>query len=419
LNSCPYEILNYLQELKSKNVPITEAEEEKAPDIAVGQSDKPITADHIWNNKISPKTPPSRDFNYFLDGIQRTVIVKQIPFTEFSVPIHFTHIAAGIIARDPKSGKLKPFEKVSALVVIGPFRAIQGKTGKSLNFPPDLTLDSRGNIYTKIKNQSVDTFFISDTSLKLRNEQQNITQSSLGQIGLLRRKALDRVKVLRAILELGLTYEFLSKNENDSLVIDGPLVNLETYKRLISREYLQTFNSPKKKFNHLKRVIGSVKTVIRIPNKGTPYLLSSSNSYSYVYAWKLGDVTSDFARQLGEQVISAIFQLRPALIPIMTRISSGYSALVRFDIPVPLIIPDKSQFNDSTILNKKAEEIVADPMCDKQLRNVIESLLSERWIYPQKNSHRSLVELYPIEIVEKWLSANLKSPYALKSMLNR
>ena len=84
----------------------------------------------------------------------------------------------------------------------------------------------------------------------------------------------------------------------------------------------------------------------------------------------------------------------------------------------PLIISSNGEQDDSCTLSESVENIINIPEYQERLKMFISSILSEKWIFPQKNSHRSLVELYPIEQTENWLSASLLSPYTLKSLLS-
>ncbi|OLS18896.1 MAG: hypothetical protein HeimC3_48340 [Candidatus Heimdallarchaeota archaeon LC_3] len=418
MNQSLENIIEFVEEFDIEQIQITDSIEEKSPDLGIGSSDKPITRDHIWFSPVSPSYPPSYDYNYYLDGVQQTVITKLIRFSEYKVPLHLAHIAAGIMFRNPKNGLLEPTTKVSFRVLLGPFRTLEKKANTRFRIDKDFNFSSSGNIYTKITQQPPDSFFVSDTSLKFSQNDNKIDSSVLGQMGLIRSNALSRVRVLRTILELGLAMEFVTENPSKKLIIDGPLVNLETYKRLVSKKYLKILNSYRLKFQFLKSIIGSVKTVIRLPNKVAQDLLNSTRECSNIFVWNLNDVTSDFSRHLGSVILSAIFQLRPSLLAILPDISSGYSALVRFDIPIPAIIPPESDLDSCESLSLTSQEILSNNLCNSNFKKVLSSILSERWIYPQKNSHRSLVELFPIEQIEKWLISTLDSPFKLKSIIN-
>jgi hypothetical protein len=422
----------YLRNLGAIPLPPDVPSEETSPDFTVGVT--PSDAEHLGNINISGTPTPRVSWQFFIDGVQRTVPICLIPVGNLRVPVFVAHLIAGAMRR--LDGRLSPFIKREAVILYFPLEGIRSagaglSTTPFLTDPPFTKLDHTGNIYEKIINlqQPSTISFWTDISVKLSYNPQDepglhpsgLDPSKLSAIGAVRRAARDRSQVLLRIMELGIIWEIATKNildDNEFMILDGPVFLPFRYATLTS-QHLATVMDPmgenignvQQIFNILHNLIGVVKTVQIIPIQGLIDALSPGPGFVipiYVFSTTVRGASD----QVSRHTLACFAWLRRELSGEISPIWSPSSELVRIDIPYPAIVDPKIDNNWYTpefrpdVLGRHKQKV----------RDILSTALAERWPIPETTPHRMLTELYPIAETERWLRAHLMPEQELRKL---
>ena len=348
-----------------------------------------IDLKHIEENCIN--------FDFFIDGVERTHVISQITIPNNPpIPVVASHVVSGAlgIQKDLR-------DYIECCLLIFPHQAVMeflNLHGISIPLPQ---LDYSGDFFTKCRQYSLvyskPTFFI-DSSWKLEKRgERSINKEDLPALGKIRRIALARVDVVRRSLELGEVSHIRSINPNSWILYDGPLVRpmFLAYGRLAKNnlEYLTT--TERRTFNFLKRIIGVVKEVRRIPTERIyeAFDYDASRKIIKVPLYRIYD--NDHAH-----LVHAFMMLRPELFEIEPVAISPTAGLIRVDIPIPAILEeyDPEWFQFSPNIDNKIRRNI-----DK-VEAIIKGILKLRYPLPETSSiHRILTELYHIHVVESYL----------------
>lgn len=400
---------DYLNQRGAIPIPPAQTGEEKAPDMGTAVDSAPAVP--IVDVAVEPNPNTSSLFKFFVDGVQRTVPIAQIDLNGVIVPIHITHIAAGAMRRNNR--QLRPELIRQAVVLLLPYQALLATNPQVWGQPPSgLSLNSNGNIYGLIRNSSIQTEYYSDTSVQLRQQNQNvpIQAGNLVSTGLVRRSALDRANEIMRILELGVIWELRQLYPDEWILLDGPIAPLTKYSRLVAPELqgLQQLANPSYGFNFLKRVIGSVKELKIIPNSGLDRALQNNLTLN-IPVYRFSETVQQ-TEEIAREVLSAFIWLRRELANEISPIWSNVSGLARFDIPLPAILPDdlQTQNNWTTFEDEQISTMIqGSDTIAYSLRTLLEQIVIERWPVPASTITRVLVETYPVAETEYWLMSSL------------
>lgn len=402
-------LIDILLNLDAKPIYPSVPLEEEAPDLRVARGAPEHTMD-LGIEDIS-----SRDLDlakgkirFFVDGVQRSVAVFEIP-CQNSSPVNLiaAHVAVG--ATEPVGRKLRPAIVRQAIVIFLPIQAMidmyrnQGASPPSeltqlLNLPK---LDNSGDFYTKVSNPiSKDIpYFVCDTSYTFQGRQHREGFDGIKAAGVVRRWARDMLREILRSLELGLVWELRQKYPDELILVDGPLAYMMflMYGRLATNSLSWLYTDPRRTYDFLKYILGVVKVVEDIPQN-----LSVQPDPNQITV----SIHKFTAQEKGYHMVSGYVYLRPELASSYPITASATSGLVRIDIPLPSIMdqydpnwlsPDYTQFNRS-----KLREILIEVLA---LRTPIPSL---------KQSHRAFTELLPIYETENYLKSLLLSPGDLR-----
>jgi len=408
--------------------------EERAEDIRIAN----ISEDRLKRiYEIDNVLPQEIDRVYFIDGTLRTVYTgRYILCNGVHVPIHVSQVVVGATLRE--NGEIRPFRYISRFIIMVPSNALAGANCYSIYLSDDITLDYKGDFYRKIMNSDI---LFTDTSLRLHANMPvpNIEPTDLIGTGKLRNMARNRAKVIMRIMELLLAYE-ISRQDRDSLIVmDGPIGILLPYSRLTGIINLNLDEYPTDKYtpraqrelyNLLSRVIGIVKNVVRIP----PDLRISRGIQFYSFPSVSGLVKSEDEENIDEDdlrsyIIAGYMRLRPNILREIPVIWSLASALIRIDIPLPMIIEPSLSDNWLSFFKQQVDQtnlpltrIISDYIrssaySQQRLSQVASYIASEAYPIPSTSPHRMLVELYPIAETEFWIKSKLLPPEEIVSLI--
>jgi len=409
----------YLSEIRVSPLPLSDIPEESAPDLPVAETSSPAT--ELVTLSVNPFPDGSSIFKFFVDGVQRTVPIGEIDIGGIHVPIHIAHLIVGAMKRE--GNQLKPYIRREAFVLIFPLGAIKA-AGVQIGDPPFEKLDFWGNIYNKIKSNDGGIFF-SDSSISLEigaggTPKILLQAGDLIKTGEVRRKALDRSKVLLRIMEIGMVWELRNSDPNDWIILDGPIAPSLKYSRLVgsSLQGLQDIARPDMAFDFLSRVAGAVKRVQIIPQSGLNQALNPGNNL-IIPIYQFGNLVQD-DDAVAQEILSAFVWLRRELSNEVSIIWSSVSGLARFDIPLPAILDESCKNNWNTALDENNIRNFLNNQSSperQKLEQIINSIVLERWPIPSSSPSRMLTELFPIEETERWLSSQLLSIFELRTVL--
>ncbi len=412
--------------------------EERAEDIRVAN----IPEDRLERiYEIDNVIPQEIDRVYFVDGTLRTVNLggHDIVCNGINVPIFASQIVVGATVRENR--QLRPFRYISRLIIMAPSNALSGADCHSIYLPDDITLDYRGDFYRKIMNSDI---LFTDISLRLQttiqgNPISSIKPNELIGTGKIRRAARNRAKVIMRIMELLLAYEISRQNKDDLIVMDGPIGILLPYSRLTGVINLDLDEYPSDKYtpraqselyNLLNNVIGIVKNVVRIPSD----LRINSGIQFYSFPSVSGLVKSEDEENIDEDdlrsyIIAGYMRLRPNILREIPIVWSLASALIRIDVPLPVIIEPSLSDKWLSFFKQRVDQtnlplvrIISDYIrsstySQQRLSQIASYVASEAYPIPSTSPHRMLVELYPIAETEYWIKSKLLSPEELVSLI--
>jgi hypothetical protein len=410
---------DYLAGIGARSLPPCEIPEEREPDLPTATSSS--SAREMICIEIDPFPDPDASplFDFFIDGVQRTVAVAEVIVDNMHVPLHLSHLIVGAMKRVEK--KLIPFIMREALVLIFPFQALQA-AGWSACKPPGQELSSSGGIYGKVKKAKENgDLLYSDSSIALRLERDGRPQilleaGDLIRTGEVRQKALDRAKELLRIMELGLLWELRCQYPNEWVLLDGPIAPLLKYGRLTepSLAGLQNIAKPDIAFELLRRVVGAVKTV-RIVAKGIERALTLEQKFCIPIYQFAGVVKED--DEVAKEILSAFLWLRRELVGEISTLWSTVSGLARFDIPIPAVFDDSGKKNNWNNLNEDTiKNCLTNPSSKERqrLEELLQAIVIERWPVPAATATRMLTELFPIAETECWLTSQLRNIHEMR-----
>jgi hypothetical protein len=402
-------LLNYFHSLGARPLHPGIPFEEAAPEIT--EATEPHPAECLGVIKIDPtKLDEKEEIRYFVDGVQRSVIVFEIDVPgRPSVPVVASHICIGATKRD--FNRLSPYILNDSFLVLFPLQALAVAFGSAV--PPSLfnvpipTLDENGNFYAKISTRQfgykVNVFF-SDTSKTFELPPEiSISDHDLAAIGLVRQRALDKVREISRAIELGTVYELRKRNPNDFIIIDGPLARemFLMYGRLadIELSYLGNLDDARRSYDFLRKVIGVVKVVKIVPQRRLEQAFLPGAIHVPVFRFKKnGDLDPNF-----RHVVCCFVWLRPELaksIPLSSSMSGG---LTRIDVPIPALIDYDPSWREPDF----NLDLSPGSPSRERLERILRGIIALRFPVPRSTMHRMLVELYPIAETETWLSSKL------------
>ena len=419
MNSDPLkELGNYLRSTGGKPLPPSDIPEEKAPDLPTATSAS--SAIEMAQLELPPSPDQSPLFRFFVDGVQRTVPVAEVVANNVRVPIHLAHLVAGAMER--AGDQLRPSVCQEALVLIFPYQALQvaDSTWSTLR-PPGAELGSAGGIYSIQKGRA----FYSDSSISLETDPRTnrprilLQAGELIQTGKVRLEALSRSKVLLRIMEIGIVWELRQQYPDSWILLDGPVAPPLKYARLVDPRLqgLQDVARPDLAFDFLSRVVGAVKRVLIIPDGGLEFALSQGPNFT-VPIYRFGDfIEEDDA--VAKEVLCAFLWLRRELANEISAVWSTVSGLARFDIPLPTLLDSSLRDSWNALTEEDLFARLSHPSNRErqELERIVRAILVERWPVPSSTPTRMLTELFPIEETERWLSAQLRSVFEMRSLL--
>ena len=369
---------------------------------------------------------------FYVDGTQRTALVGQARLRGLPpVPILAAHIVAG--AGEPRDGRLvpalingRPLIK-ELLVLLFPHEAVEDAYGRPLPLPDESELprlDASGDFFNKqpgrLRVDDIPLFFC-DTSLTFHpRARRRLTEHDLPALGKIRQAAANAVAGIRRALEVGVIWE-LRKHYPEALILhDGPLARMmmRMYARLASDELEAASGpnpDPKVCYQLLARVVGLVKKVTIVPEKGLeeafgPFrapvfrLLRPMRGASARAGRpeELEDEREDLRRPFSG-ILSAFFVLRSELLSSIPLVVSPSGGLVRLDVPVAALLEG---YDEGWM--ELGPDISPGGRHHEALKRILAGIFAERYPLPgTRDVHRLLTELAGTDIIERFLRARL------------
>lgn len=323
-----------------------------------------------------------------------------------------------------RAGKgLRPWLVRMAKVLLLPLRALRDLDPKRFSESPgkELHPDVVDFLYPAMLS---DQPLFCDTGLPLgRSRKKPISAQDIGCFGELRRRAVDRAKVLLRILELGLLEELRAHSEADVLV-DGPIAPMFKYYSSIVSSHMARMRDlgsdegARESFRFLSRVTGAVKNVVIIPRAGLAELTHGSNLRIPVF--RFSDVIQDTEEDAADDdvygaVLCCFVQLRPEL----PGLWSPLAGVTRLDVPLPAVLDTTSREVAGWLREALAGGIAGrlDESAIGRLRELLHGYVHLAWPLPAASGVRNYTELYPIAETERWLRSQLLHPYELLTQL--
>lgn len=393
----------------------------------------------------------------FVDGAMRFRVVGTIDVSGVQVPLAFAHIIAGAMRLE--GGELLPLKKRDLKVVMFPFDAAGRSMRQGGVLPPDVKpiehktdAEFKGILDESDFNKGKAIF--SDTTYTLGKYRSQgdqyerrvlIDRSDLVASGKVISVAKNRAKEIMRTLELALVLELTKSIGDEHLVIvDGPIAPLFKYVGLIDPRLRVIFSGLNDKKNAsdaydiLKKMIGVVKKIVKIPNQLADDMQSFSlqhgfdyaSAKAYVYLWTSvveSGVEGKEDDTVYTYVLSAFLRLRKELIYENYPVFSPTAGLVRLDVPLPVIIDDKKAWVDWIVRYHsfvdvqeggvdKTKQLLHNDDVRSKLAEIINIVYTMRYPIPSSSPYRNLVELYPIREVEDWLRSQLLSKYDIATL---
>jgi len=419
----------YLEGIGAREVPSLLLPEERAPDLSAASSSRPADLVHSLDlpAPASPGFPSvERHFRFFIDGVQRTLMLRILDLdlpggTTLQVPIHGVHLVAGAMER--RGSTLQPYLVRSVTVLLLPFYALREIDSVRFAEPPGTELDHDviDFIYPElISGRNV----FSDTAVPLqRGRRSRLSGPDLLRVGELRRRALNRAKVLLRILELGLLEEVRTQCDDDILV-DGPIGPMFKYYGSRVSEGLDRVcsldraDSAGPSFDFLSHIAGAVKNVMIIPQEGLGVVFDPNRLRVPIF--RFSDVLrADEAGSVDDEVYKAVFCAFIRLRPEMPGLWSPIAGLTRLDFPAPVVLDRNRRASENWVEDVVNQEGQLDllPSEIDNLQEIVGAYLSLRWPLPGMFGGRAYTELYTIAETERWLRSQLLHPYELRRQL--
>jgi len=320
---------------------------------------------------------------------------------------------------------LKPYLVRSVRVLLLPFYTLREVDPVRFAEPPGIELDPEqtetGFVYPELITARNP---FSDTAVPLQRERRSrLSISDLLRVGELRRRALNRAKVLLRILELGLLEEVRTAR-NEDILVDGPIGPMFKYYGSIVSQGLKDVSSLDRpaaaavSFDFLSHIAGAVKNVIIIPQEGLSVVLDPNRVR--IPLFRFSDVLrADESASVDDEVYKAVFCAFIRLRPEMPGLWSPIAGLTRLDIPAPVILDSNGRASENWVEDVVNQEGPLNllPSEIHNLQEIVGAYLSLRWPLPGMFGGRSYTELYAIGETERWLRSQLLHPYELRRQL--
>ncbi|MEM4005294.1 MAG: hypothetical protein QXM43_06620, partial [Desulfurococcaceae archaeon] len=266
---------NFLRELgavPALQVPALEEQEEE-PTVSLETKDTL----HVCDVDIDVTSGEATYPRFFVDGVERIAITHYVNIPGYPrIPVVGAHIVVG--AGEFRDGGVIFHAYREAFITIFPYQAIASALKAAGASAPHTvpqsfmrTLDSTGGFYDKVGqrdlSRSMPTFFC-DSTIDFQGKV-SISESDLIASGKVVSVARNRVDGIRRALELGLAVE-IRKKTDEYIAVDGPLADKPflMYGHLASDSIKRDLRDPRRKFDLLKRLIGLVKSVEIVPQRG-------------------------------------------------------------------------------------------------------------------------------------------------------
>lgn len=419
----------YLERIGAREVPSLLLPEEHAPDLSTASSSRPADLVHSLDlSDLASCGFPSGDrgFRFFIDDVQRTIMLRILDIelpggTTLQVPIHGVHLVAGAMQRHGST--LQPYIVRSVKVLLLPFYALREIDSVRFAEPAGVELDPDviDFIYPQLISQRN---VFSDTAVPLeRGRRRRLSTSDLLRVGELRRRAVNRAKVLLRIMELGLLEE-VRTSINEDILVDGPIGPMFKYYGTIVSSGLAGVCSLSRpgvaavSFDFLSHIAGAVKNVMIIPQEGLSVVLDPSRVRIPVF--RFSDVLrADESASVDDDVYKAVLCAFVRLRPEVPGLWSPIAGLTRLDIPAPAILDSVQRARGNwvdEVVNQEGELTLLSSEIDR-IQEVVGAYLSLRWPLPGMFSGRAYTELYAIAETERWLRSQLLHPYELRRQL--
>jgi len=357
---------------------------------------------HVCNIDVNITDGQAEYPSFFIDGVERIAITHYISIPGYPrIPVVGAHIIVG--AGEFGNERIILHTLKETFVILLPYQAIVNAlktiSGSIPHTVPQQFMsvfDQSGNFYIKVSQQSlkypIPTFFC-DSTLDFQGRP-SVEKSELIASGKVIRTAKNRVDGIRRALELGLALDLRKKNVDKLVAVDGPLADKPflMYDKLASDEIHKDLSNSSKKFKLLEKLIGLVKTVEIVPQKGLESVFQRNFCVS-VHKFKDPDI--------GWHFLACFTVLRPELTSLVRGAPQAAGGLVRIDVPLPAVMdsfdPGWPDVNFVRINKDRLEQL-------------LKGIIRLRVPPPHDtSSYRFLTELYPIYEVENYLRSRLMS----------
>jgi len=360
-----------------------------------------------------------------VDGTQRTTVIGQARLSGLPpIPIFAAHIIAG--AGEPRDEQMVPVCIKEMLVLLFPHEAVREEYGRPLSLPDEdelPRLDNSGDFLNKrpgrLKLGPIPLFFCDITYTFQSKKRRRLRKYDLAAIGRVRQAALNAVAGIRRALEVGVIWE-LRKRYPDALILnDGPLARMmmRMYARLAYRELepASSEDHPEHRracYELLRRVIGLVKRVTIVPEKGLEQAYRSFNVPVFRLQQPIRDRETIEPGEVSERedgrrpfagILSAFFVLRPELLSSIPLVISPSGGLVRLDVPLAALLDD---YDDRWM--EMRPDIAPGGRHHDALKRILAGIFVERIPLPgTRDVRRVLTELAGTDLIERLLRARL------------
>jgi len=417
IKQVPKAIKNFLQKLKCQGIPEQQDsifEEERSVNFSEEVSYDsfyelvsydPVEGESCWE-PVEIKPGEEIVFEAFLDGFQRTIILPyRILLTNGAqVPLHVAHITAGVILRD-KNGKLYTDSDLiaSRLLFLGPFEGIR-RLGVDFFEESDITWDTSEKTFAFPNNQN--EWIVCDTTFRGTDEDRSernegaLLGNEMFKEGLIRSRAQGRAAILRQRLELAVLAMFRSKYPNCYILVNGPLFFLGKWCKKAVKVLGPILGESREtlfEYKLLRNSVGIIKTNRLRPKHPEHIIRIGQNQRSPVFKIyqevdiKENSVKQDQPKNYGEAYLTWYTRLH---LPQISTPSYGLQGLVRLDIHhITLGINQVDTLDSKTFKDY-----------DPRVNEITRGVWRESWpgIHYRKDS-----QIYPIEVIEETLKANL------------
>jgi hypothetical protein len=409
----------------------SEVAEEVAEDIPMASENVEVLAEGgIAKVEYSEARELEARFRYFIDGVVETRPIAKIQVRGIEVPIHLVTCGAGVFERG-ENGEVRPTENIVILTFLAlPYSAITELDPDFKGKPQGLKLNKLKPLFDKLPAQQGPAPWLwLDTATSFGSDRRIIEKQDLISTGRVRAKARDQARVIMRVLEVGVLYLLKKSGYSKGLIaFDGPISPLYIYAKLVSNniEGLYELSNKKVSYDMLKDVIGCVKRVYRVPHDDKFLEVFKFTKDEHVFTiYPMSGVVKPLREEErdveGEErmledairvTFSAFTVLRPELRYFYAgSIISNASTVARFDIPLPNIVDEKSDWYLDDFVKNLFRELFPNGILNltsdegKKLYSILKAVVIDRFPVP---ASRAFTELYPIYEAEQHLKSYAK-----------